>query len=299
MSSKSPSPCKYVVLPIALARAWERAVRAKFLLAEAEAKHDRWRRTQKSACYARIGEAGRDRLDGQRTEFHKECMAQSEKLSGAISLLMDFHDKLASNLDLGQRYNIGEEAQKFISESKAFVDETRSLLVTRVLKEKDDGQPGDIQTQPSEADAIPVNLLRNRILDLEERFEQAQTELTLRQQRNIRSEIDELLTAKIQALRAARQREIDRVASIPRPEIVIPPNALKNMEGTAQQVSEMGTKVSHTVEDIRVLLFRVDAMTKRVSQLEEEVSMNKETYQKVGSGIIHWSETRASFLPSR
>lgn len=268
-----------------LTRTWERAVRARFLLVEAEANRDRWFRTQKSACYARIGEAGRKRLDGQRAECDKEVNSQREKLSGAITSLVGFHDTISSNLDLGQRYNVGEETEKFISESRVFVDEARALLVARVLGDKDDVQSGDMQKRPSGADKTLIDSLQSQIRDLEDRFEQAQTELTLRHQRDIRSQMDELLTAKILALRVARQHEIDRIASQQRPEIVIPHSALKNMERTAQQVSEMETKVPHTVEDIRVLLFRVDAMTKRVSELVQEVSMNKETYQQVNSGV--------------
>ena len=298
MSSSSSLFCKHFLLPIVLTRTWERAVRARFLLAEAEAKRDQWFRTQKSACYTRIGEAGRKRLDSQRAECDKEVNSQREKLSGAITSLVDFHDTLSSNLDLGQRYNVGEETEKFISESKAFVDEARSLLVARVLKDKDDVQSGNTQNPPSGA-AAHIDSLRNQVRDLEERFEQAQTELTLRHQRDIRSEIDEILAAKIQGLRMARQHEIDRAASQPCPEIVIPPSAIKNMEGTAQQIGELETKVPHTVEDIRVLLFRVDAMTKRVNELEEEVSMNKETYQLVSKCVIHLSWARISLLASR
>lgn len=284
---------KYVLSPPHLLRfthcvhrTWERGIRARFLLAEAEAKRGRWFRTQKSTCFARIGEAGRKRLDGQRTECDKEVNSQREKLSCAITSLVEFHNTISSNLDLGQRYNIGEETEKFIVESKAFVNEVRALLVKNVLQDKNDVQPGDTQKHSSEADATSIDSLQSRVRDLEERFEQAQTELTLRHQRDIRAEIEELLTAKIADLRVARQREVDRVASQLRPEIIIPPGALKNIEGTAQQVRELDAKVPRTVEDIRVLLLRVDATTKRVSELEEDLSMNKETYRKVDSGII-------------
>lgn len=292
-------PRIHFVSLIAFTRTWERGVRARFLLTEAEAKRDRWFRTQKSACYARIGEAGRKRLDDQRAECDKEVNSQRERLSCAITSLVKFHNTISSNLDLGQRYNIGEETEKFIVESKAFVNEVRGLLVEHILRDKNDVQSDDTQKHPSEADATSIDSLRSQARDLEERFEQAQTELTLRHQRDIRAEIEELLTAKIADLRMARQCEIDRVASQPRPEIIIPPGALKNIEGTAQQVRELDAKVPRTVEDIRVLLLRVDATTKRVSELEEELSMNKQTYRKVDSGIIHWSELRMTFLSSR
>lgn len=282
-----------------MTRTWERAVRARFSLAEAEAKRDRWFRTQKSACYARVGEAGRKRLDGQRAECDKEVNSKRERLSSAITSLVEFHDVMSSNLDLSQRYNVREEVEEFIRESKAFVDEVRALLVEQVLGNKNDVQSGDTQKQPSTADATSIDSLSIHVRDLEERFELAQTELTLRHQRDIRSEIEELLTAKIAGLRLARQREIDRVASQPQPEIVIPPGSLRNIEGTAQQVRELDAKVPHTVEDIRILLLRVDATTKRVNELEEELSMNKETYKKVDSGIIRWQEMRMSFLSSR
>jgi len=269
------------------------------LLADAEAKRDRWFRTQKSACYARIGEAGRKRLDGQRTECDKEVSLQSQKLSHAITSLVAFHDTISSNLDLGQRYNIGEEAEKFIVESKAFVDEARALLVTHVLRDNNNVQPGDIQKHPSGANVTPIDSLRSQVRDLEWRFDQAQTELTLRHQRDIRSEIDELITAKIAALRMARQCEIDRVGSQPRAEIVIPPHALESIAGAVQQAMELDAKVPHTVEDIRVLLLRVDATTKRVSELEEELSVNKAVYTKVHSGITLWLGMSLSLLPSR
>ena len=282
-----------------LIRTWERGVRTRFLLAEAEAKRDRWFRTQKSACYARIGEAGRNKLDAQRTECDKEVSLQREKLSGAITSLVGFHDTISSNLDLGQRYNIGEEVEKFITDSKAFVDEVRALLVAHVLRDKNDVQTGDTQKHPSGADATLIDSLQSQVRDLEERFDQAQTELTLQHHRDIRCEIDELLATKIAALRVARRREMDRIASQPRAEIVIPPRAIENMKGTARQVEELDAKVPHTVEDIRVLLLRVDATTKRVSQLEEELSVNKATYTKVHSSIIRWSEMSLSSLRSK
>lgn len=266
------------------------------MLAEAEAKRDRWFRTQKSACYARIGEAGRKKLDGQRAECDNEVNSQKEKLSGAITSLVKFYDTISSNLDLSQHYNISEESNNFITESKAFVDEVRALLVEHVLRDKNSEQSGDNQQQPSSADAASIDSLRCRVQDLEERFEQARTELTLRHQRDIHSEINALLTAKITNLRVARQHEIDRVASHPPPEIVVPPGALKNTEGMTQQVRELDVKVLHAVEDIRVLLLRVDATTKRVSKLEEELSLNKDTYRKVNSGFIHWSDMRISFF---
>ncbi|KAF8447953.1 hypothetical protein L210DRAFT_2828121 [Boletus edulis BED1] len=187
---------------------------------------------------------------------------------------------MSSSLDLGQRYNIGEEAEKFMTESKAFVDEVRALLVAQVLKDKNDVDSGDTQRQPSGADSTSIDSLQKQLQDLEERFDQAQTELTFRRQRDIRSDTDDLLVTKIAALRVARQCEVDRVASQPRPEIVIPPSALQTMEATAKQVGELDAKVPHTVEDIRVLLLRVDATTKRVNELEEELSVNKATYGK-------------------
>lgn len=291
--------CKPSFSSIVLTRTWERGVRARFLLAEAEAQRKRWFDTQKSACYARIGEAGRKRLDGQRAECDQEASLQTEKLSCAITSLVQFHDKLSSKLDLGQRYNIGEETEKFITESKAFVNEVRALLVAHVLKDKSDIQSGDTQKHPSGPNVTLIDSLRSQVRDLEERFDQTQTELTLRHQRDIRSEIDELLNAKIAALRTARQREVDRVASQPRAEIVIPPTVLGDIERTAQQVRELDAKVPRTVEDIRVLLLRVDGTTKRVSELEEELSMNKAAYEKVVSDIIRWPEMSLSFFSSR
>lgn len=285
ISSTSHLLRKFFFSFIVFTRTWERGVRARFLLAEAEAKRDRWFRTQKSACYARIGEAGRKRLDGERAECDKEVNAQREKLSCAITSLVEFHDSISSNLDLGQRYNIGEQAEKFITESKTFVDEVRRLLVEHVLKDKSDGDARE-HSSGADTNASPINCLRNHVRELEERFDQAQTELTLRHRRDIRTQVDEILTAKIAALRVAREREIDRVASLPRPEIVIPSSALEKIEGTAEQVRELDVKVPHTVEDIRVLLHRVDSTTKRVIKLEEELSVNKATYKKVCSGII-------------
>ncbi|KAG9318492.1 hypothetical protein JVU11DRAFT_583 [Chiua virens] len=260
-------------------KAWERGVRARFLLAEAEVKRDRWFRTQKSACYARIGEAGRKILDGQRAECDEQVNTQRERVSAAITSLVDFHDIIASNIDLGQRYNLGEEMKKFLTDSKAYVDEVRALIVVHVLKEKDDAQPGDQKHSSGVVTAL-MDSVQSQVRDLEERFEQTQTELTLRHQRDIRSEVNELFQAKIAESRAARQCEIDRVASQPRTEIVIPPDVLKDQEVMAQQVRELDAKVPQAVEDIRNLLLRVDATTKRVIDLEQEVSANKETYEK-------------------
>ncbi|KIJ69384.1 hypothetical protein HYDPIDRAFT_24226 [Hydnomerulius pinastri MD-312] len=265
-------------------KAWERGVRAKFLLADAEAKRDRWHRTQKSPCYTRIGEAGRKKLDAQRAEYDKEVSIQREKLSSAITSLVEFHDNMASNLDLGQRYNIGEEATRYLAESKGFIDEVRSLLVTHVLKatspqsekESDSNSPDeDISSTPED-----LRLLLHQIHDLEERLEEAQTELTLRHPRDIRAEIDEKLNVKLAALRAARQREVDRVASLPRPEIVIPPAALQRMEETAQQVKALDAKLPQTVEDIRDLILQVNATKARVEKLEAEVAESRELVRK-------------------
>lgn len=268
------------------------------MLNEAEAKRDRWFRTQKSACYARIGDAGRKKLDGQRADFDKEVNSQKDKLSAAITSLVEFHDTVSSNLDLGQRYNISEETEKFIAESKAFVNEVRALLVANVLKDKNDSAAG-MQKHPSGTDTTFIDSLRSKVRDLEQRFDQAQTELTLRRPRDIRPEIDELLTTKIAALRTARLLEMERVASLPRAEIVIPPDSLGKMEKTAQEARELDVKVPHTVEDIRVLLLRVAATTKRVNALEEELSASRATYTKVGNDIVHWSEMRLKFISSR
>ncbi|KAF9227914.1 hypothetical protein BS17DRAFT_411526 [Gyrodon lividus] len=266
------------------------------MLVEAEAKRDRWFRTQKSASYIRIGQAGRQKLDAQRAECDKEVSIHREKLSSAITSLIEFHDTISSNFDLGQRYNIGEEANRFITESRAFIDEVRALLVEHVLKNKNHEPSGD-QENLSSADkeaSIPnePQFLLRQVRDLEERLEEAQTELTLRHPRDIRSEIDEKLSVRIAALRAARQREVERIASQSRPEIAIPPVALQKMEETARQVSELDAKIPRTVEEIRVLLFRVDAATKRVNKLEEELSANKETYRKMQEKATVIEETR-------
>jgi hypothetical protein len=271
-----------------LKRAWERGVRTRFMLVEAEAKRDRWFRTQKSASYVRIGEAGRQMLDAQRAECDKEVNLQREKHSSAITSLVEFHDAITSNLDLGQRYNISEEASRFVTQSKAFVDEVRSFFVVHGSKDNNDEKQG---LSPTDYDASTPNefqTLLHQVRDLEERFEEAQTELTLRHPRDIRYEIDEKLNTTIAALRAAHQSEVERIASQPRPEIVIPPVALQKMEETARQVRKLDANMPPTVEDIRVLLLQVDATTKRVYSLEEEIAANKETYRKVGRSNSCW-----------
>ncbi|KAF8844953.1 hypothetical protein BDN67DRAFT_620500 [Paxillus ammoniavirescens] len=273
-------------------KAWERGVRTRFMLVEAEAKRDRWFRTQKSACYARIGEAGRQMLDAQRAECDKDVNIQREKHSSAITSLVEFHDAITSNLDLGQRYNISEEASRFVTQSKAFVHEVRSFFVVHGSKDNNDEKQG---LSPTEYDASTPNefqTLLHQVRDLEERFEEAQTELTLRHPRDIRCEIDEKLNTTIAALRAARQSELERIASQPRPEIVIPPVALQKMEETARQVRKLDADMPPMVEDIRVLLLQVGAATKRVYSLEEEIAANKETYRKMQAKAAAIEETK-------
>ncbi|KAH7889685.1 hypothetical protein F5I97DRAFT_1846280 [Phlebopus sp. FC_14] len=281
-------------------KAWERAVRAQYLLVEAEAELERWYKTQKSAVYSRIGEAGRKKLDAHRANLDKEVLTNRDKRSSAIAALIDFHESISCSIDLSRRYDIIDEANEYLNEARAFIDHLRTLAA-------DSAYPLPLRAQeyhsPHQDHSAPRNSgdfisLRQSILDLEERLEEAQTELTLRHPRDIATEVDEKLDAKLGAVHAARRSKKDHVNRVSKSRIVIPPHLLEKMEETANHVQKIDAQTKQRVEKLeldtastRELVARiherlVTTMEQKSAQDEELKRLRGQFEQLATSGLV-------------
>ncbi|KAI6022676.1 hypothetical protein EDC04DRAFT_2727761 [Pisolithus marmoratus] len=263
-------------------KTWERAVRAKFHLAEAELNRDRWYRTRKSPCYARIGAAGIDILESKRAEFDREYFAQREKLSLAVNALVDYQETVMSGYDLVQRYDVGEETSKFLAESTAYAGQIRTLI--------DDFKNRDVPMRdPSPSSSTKASLppsdewevLQKRVEKMEESLEQIDVELTLSRPMDIGDMVDKVFDARLSELREARQQEVQRLATQVRPEIVISPDSLKKLEECADRWREVEGRLPKTIEDISGLITGNAQFAYRLEQLEKENAGYREALAKL------------------
>ncbi|KAI6028412.1 hypothetical protein F5J12DRAFT_805261 [Pisolithus orientalis] len=271
-------------------KTWERAVRAKFHLSEAELNRDRWFRTRKSPCYARIGDAGINILESKRAEFDREYFGQREKLSLAVNALVDYQETVMSDFDLSQRYDIGEETDRFIAESTAYARQIRTLI--EEFKDRDvpmrDPSPSTTTNLPS----TEWGALQNRAEEMEESLEQIEAELTLSRPMDIRDIVDKVLDARLFELREARKQNVQKIAARVRPDIVIPPDSIEKMENCADQWREVEGKLSKTIEDISGLIVGNAQFKSRLEQLENENAEHREALTKLQDKYAATEELR-------
>ncbi|KAI6108996.1 hypothetical protein EV401DRAFT_1998522 [Pisolithus croceorrhizus] len=263
-------------------KTWERAVRAKFHLAEAELNRDRWYRTRKSPCYARIGDAGIDILESKRAEFDREYFAQREKLSLAVNALVDYQETVMSGCDLVQRFDISEETNRFVAESTAYARQIRTLIEdfkNRDVPMRDPSPSPSARVSPPPTDEWEA--LQRRVEEMEESLEQIDAELTLSRPMDIRDMVDKVFDARVSELREARKQEVQKMATQVRPEVVIPPDSLEKLEESAERWREVEERLPKTIEDISGLIVGNAQFASRLEQLEKENAGHREVLAKL------------------
>lgn len=263
----------------------DRAVRAKVDLAKAEAERQNWRRAQKSNNYYRIGEAGRIRLDGHRTELEKVCAGHYDKLSQAISELAEVGDKLKSGIDYEQRYDIGNEVARYSNEVGAWLSDIRPLLIANTTEQpKDTNHPTPHEDEsPEEPPAIPDSLdpLRSRLDKQEEQLEELRTVLTLESSNDPLATINNTIDKKIDLLRKDRAEAKAQRAKLPPPKVVIPPEATGAIEDVSRKAVELSAAMEAPINDVANLLIRQNDIQKTQASFKTENEELKNLIVKV------------------
>ena len=265
-------------------RVWERAVRARFHFSEAETNRDRWYRTQKSSYYARIGDKGIDILEDKREEFDKEYFLQRDKLHTALASLVEYHQSRMSCFDLGQRYQISEETNRYLAETKEYASQV-SVLVEE-LKTRDVPMHDASAVQKERGSSTPTDEWQNlqrRVEEMEETLEQMDAEMTLTRPLDVREMVDKLFDHKVAELREARKLEAQKRAQESPPQIVIPPECLQRLEQSMSQWQQVEAKLPKTIEDIRSLIVGNAELASTLDQLKKENATHRETLSKVSS----------------
>lgn len=242
---------------------------------------DRWYRTQKSPCYARIGNKGIDILEAKRAEFDNEYSVQRDKLNTAIKLLMEHHQSNMSSIDIGQRYNVSEETNRFVAESKAFASQISTVIED--LKNRDipmrDGSPMQVE-EGSSPPKDEWQILQRRVAEMEETVDLLGTEFTV--SLDVREMVDKIFDSKVAELLEARKQEAQRMAQESPPQIVIPPECLQKLDESANQWQQVEAKLPKAVEDIRSLIVGNAQLASTLDQLKKENVAYRETLSKVG-----------------
>ncbi|KAG0707740.1 hypothetical protein DFH29DRAFT_595710 [Suillus ampliporus] len=267
-------------------RVLDRAVRAKVDLAKAEVDRQKWRRTQKSAGFSRIGEAGRIRLDGLRAELEKVCNGHSDKLTQAIGELAEVGDKLRSGIDYDRRYDIGDEVTSYLREVGAWLSDIRPLLIASTSQHPpntNNPTPHEDNESPEEPCATPDGLdpLRSRLDKQEEVLEELRTALTLEPQNQAIATINERIDKKVDALREARAAVKAQRAKQAPPKVDIPPEAMGTIEDVSRKATELSAAMATPVNDIAHLLIRQNEIQKTQASVKIENEELKESIAKL------------------
>ncbi|KAG2144944.1 hypothetical protein BD769DRAFT_1418891 [Suillus cothurnatus] len=266
-------------------RICDRAVRAKVDLAKAEAERQNWRRTQKSNNYSRIGEAGRNRLDGHRAELEKICAGHSDKLSQAISELAEIGDRLKSGIDYEQRYNIGTEVMRYSQEVGAWLSDIRPLLIANTTQHPPNtDNPTPSEDEPFEEPSTiqdGLDPLRSRLDKHEEILEELRTALTLESLNNPLATINNTIDKKIDVLRKDREEAKAQRAKLPPPEVILPSEATGAIEDVSYRAAELSAAMEAPVNDVAQLLIRQNDLQKTQASFKAENEELKESIAKL------------------
>ncbi|KAG1753483.1 hypothetical protein EDB19DRAFT_1903140 [Suillus lakei] len=246
---------------------------------------DRAVRAKKSNNYTRIGEAGRIRLDGRRTELEKVCAAHSDKLSQAISELAQVGDKLKSGIDHDQRYDIEVELKRYTAEVGSWISDIRPLLIANVTQRPPNTNhpiPHE-DGSPRESPAIPDGLdpVRSRLDKQEELLEELQTTLTLGSSKNILATINNTIDKKIDGLRKARADAKAQRAKLPPPKVDMPPEATGAIEAVSHKATGLSAAMEAPVNDVAQLLIRQNNIQQTQASFKAENEELRESIAKL------------------
>lgn len=270
-------------------RVFDRAIRAKVAFDKAEAERQSWVRTQKSTTYERIGDAGRNRLDGHRAELEAARKAHSDKLTRAITELAEVGETLKSGIDYDQRYDIEDQVARYLKEVGAWLEDIRPLLIANTSQHpsNSDGPTSqeDTNNSPQETFTNPDDLdpLRSRLDNQEELLEELRTAVTLESSNNALSTITSRIDKKIDALREARA---DAKANLPPPKVVIPSEATGAIEEVSRKMSELTAAMEKPVNDIAHLLIHQDEMKKAHTSFKVENEELRQSMANVSSRTV-------------
>ena len=280
-------------------RVFDRAIRAKAAFDKAETERQSWVRTQKSTTYERIGEAGRNRLDGHRAALETARKTQSDKLTRAITELAEAGETLKSGVDYDQRYDIEDQATRYLKEVGAWLEDVRPLLIASTSQHpsNSDGPTSqeDNNNSPQETRTNPDGLdpLRSRLDNQEELLEELRTAVTLESSKNALSTITSRIDKKIDALREARA---DAKASAPPPKVVLPSEATGAIEEVSRKMSELTTAMEKPVNDIAHLLIHQDEMKKTHTSFKIENEELRQSMANVSSRTVLCDSLLLCFL---
>lgn len=266
-------------------RLFDRAIRAKAGFDKAEAERQSWVRTQKSTTYERIGDAGRNRLDGHRTALEAARKSHSEKLTRAIYELAEAGETLKSGIDYDQRYDIEDQVTRYVKEVGAWLEDIRSLLIANTSQHPpnpdvptidEDNMPEEIRPNPDGLDP-----LRSRLDKQEELLEELRTALTLESSKDVLATINSRIDQKINSLREARAGAKELLAKVPPAKVDIPSEVMGTIEDVSRRASELSMAMEKPVNDVARLLIHQDEMKKTYASFKTENEELKESMAKV------------------
>jgi hypothetical protein len=292
-----PSPL--VEATLNTCRVFDRAIRAKAAFDKAETERQSWVRTQKSTTYERIGEAGRNRLDGHRATLETARKTQSDKLTRAITELAEAGETLKSGVDYDQRYDIEDQATRYLKEVGAWLEDVRPLLIANTTQHPPNSNgptsQEDNNNSLQETCTNPDGLdpLRSRLDNQEELLEELRTAVTLESSKNALSTITSRIDKKIDALREARA---DAKANAPPPKVVLPSQATGAIEEVSRKMSELTTAMEKPVNDIAHLLIHQDEMKKAHTSFKIENEELRQSMANVSSRTVLCESLLLCFL---
>ena len=268
-------------------RLFDRAIRAKVGFDKAEAERQSWVRTQKSTLYERIGEAGRNRLDGHRIALEAARKSHSDKLTHAINELAEAGERLTSGINYDERYDIEDQVTRYVNEVGAWLADIRPLLIANTSQHASNtDEPAVHEDRSSEETCVnPDGLdpLRSRLDKQEELLEELRTALTFEPSKDVLATINSKLDQKIAALREAGA---GARTMPPPPKVDIPSEVMSTIEDVTLRVTALSTSMEKPVNDIAHLLIQQDEMKKTHASFETENKVLKESMTKVSPQAV-------------
>ncbi|OAX44664.1 hypothetical protein K503DRAFT_196307 [Rhizopogon vinicolor AM-OR11-026] len=284
-------------------RVFDRAIRAKAGFDKAETERHSWVRTQKSTTYERIGEAGRNRLDGHRAALETARKTHSDKLTRAINELAEAGETLKSGMDYDQRYDIEDQVTEYLKEVGAWLEDIRSLLIANTHQHPPitDGPAFHENDLPEEtcADTDGLDPLRSRLDKLEELLEELRTAVTLESSGKALATINSIIDQKIDAMREARVRAKELLADVPPPQVIIPSEAMGYIEDVSRQATYLSSAMEKPVHEVAHLLVHQDEMKKTYTSFKAENEELRESIAKLAEASFDAvSESRRTPPPA-
>ena len=264
---------------------------------------DRFKRTQTSASFERIGPSGRTRLDSLRRTYTENLEGKRKRFSDTLKTLAKFHEvpRVTFLLDSTK---IADEAKSYTSEAKDWITTVRSRLLAYYRAEPMPELPTDPQVHANgaaspttgtkrprlsspdaEQDPSPSSLSA-RINDIEARIDQLR-DRPLEQFTEIRDTLDAKIETHLASLAPSTTATATRLKSVvdtvrssdtpedgectPDPPTL--PTPAPRVSELSHKVGEVGSEVSElekTTAEVRTQLHQTDEELTRMRAENEE-----------------------------